>query len=105
VLGDVAGIKRGCERMNAGEMYPLLAAMLTSKPYDDIIDTGLEKSSTSSVSSTDGSAVATSEAGGTNVVEQRMVQGYVQQYFMEVRCSAYMHAMIDRVSILCDRVL
>jgi hypothetical protein len=82
--------------MNAGEMYPLLAAMLTSKPYDDIIDTGLEKTSSSSASScTDGSAIATSEAGGTNVVEQRMVQGYVQQYFMEVRCSACMHTCIN----------
>ena len=30
------GIKKHAEKMNAGEMYPLFAAMLTSRPWEDI---------------------------------------------------------------------
>jgi len=36
VFGDVEGIKRHSEAMNAGDMYPLFAAMLTQKPWEQI---------------------------------------------------------------------
>ncbi len=60
--GDVAGIKRYSEAMNAGDAYPLFAAMLTYKTWDTISGTtnmkteaenggGNGKSSVSSVSS------------------------------------------------------
>lgn len=36
ITGDKAGIKRYAQSMNAGELYPLFASMLTRKPYEEI---------------------------------------------------------------------
>jgi aarF domain-containing kinase len=36
ILADAEGIKRHSEGMNAGEAYPLFAAMLTTRPWDQI---------------------------------------------------------------------
>jgi len=36
IFADEEGIKRHSESMNAGDMYPLFAAMLTAKPWDQI---------------------------------------------------------------------
>jgi len=37
-LADIPEIKRVCLKMNAGKMFPLLAAMLTARPFDEILD-------------------------------------------------------------------
>ena len=36
VLKDLEGVKHYCQKLNAGEMYSLLAAVLTSRSWDDI---------------------------------------------------------------------
>lgn len=36
VLKDLDGVKHYCQKLNAGEMYSLLAAVLTSRSWDDI---------------------------------------------------------------------
>lgn len=36
VLKDLPGVKHYCQKLNAGEMYSLLAAVLTSRSWDDI---------------------------------------------------------------------
>lgn len=41
---DEESIKRYCSYMNAGELYPLLAAMMTMSPWDNIIDGKKENS-------------------------------------------------------------
>lgn len=38
IFGDINGIKRHSLAMNAGELYPIFAAMLTYKEWDEIID-------------------------------------------------------------------
>ena len=42
VFADVEEIERRCQKLNAGAMYPLLAAMLTARPWDDISSPDLE---------------------------------------------------------------
>ena len=37
IFADEAGIKRHSESLNAGELYPLLACMLTAKPWSQIM--------------------------------------------------------------------
>jgi aarF domain-containing kinase len=36
-LGDAVQIERYCKRMQAGDLYTLLAAMITQRPWDDIV--------------------------------------------------------------------
>jgi len=43
VLSDEAIIKDSCERMNSGPLYPLLAAMITQKPWDAIMSDDLNR--------------------------------------------------------------
>ncbi|KAF6264636.1 ABC1 family-domain-containing protein [Scenedesmus sp. NREL 46B-D3] len=38
IFSDKAGIKQHAESMNAGDAYPLFAAMLTMRPWDQIVD-------------------------------------------------------------------
>eukprot|EP00802_Teleaulax_amphioxeia_P009485 Tamp_09502.p1 GENE.Tamp_09502~~Tamp_09502.p1 ORF type:complete len:492 (-),score=58.02 Tamp_09502:375-1850(-) len=42
VLGQVKTIREQCQKMGAGDMYPLLAAMLTARPWNKIIDPHLD---------------------------------------------------------------
>ena len=43
VLGDKQEIKRACIALNVGPAYTLLAAMLTMRPWDDIVNKDREK--------------------------------------------------------------
>lgn len=36
IFSDKAGIKQHAESMNAGDAYPLFAAMLTMRPWDQV---------------------------------------------------------------------
>ena len=38
VTADVPFMKKTCEKLNAGEMFPLLAAMVTARPFDEVLD-------------------------------------------------------------------
>lgn len=43
VTSDEDGIKRHCTTLNAGKMYTLFAAMLTMKPWDDIVSDDIDR--------------------------------------------------------------
>lgn len=36
MFGDAAGIKEHATAMNAGDLYPLFAAMLTQRPWEQV---------------------------------------------------------------------
>eukprot|EP01031_Cornospumella_fuschlensis_P030613 gene30613-36989_t len=67
VLSDEVGIEKHCQSMNAGPLFPLLAAILTMKPWDDIMADDLNKLKRN-VKST----------------EHTMLQAYAKQYFREI---------------------
>jgi aarF domain-containing kinase len=41
-LAEVPAIREMCIKLGAGDMYPLLAAMLTARPWDDIVSPDLD---------------------------------------------------------------
>ena len=43
VMSDEEGIKRCCEQLNAGQAYTLLAAILTMRPWDDIVSSDMQR--------------------------------------------------------------
>ena len=43
LLGDEIAIREYCTRLNAGQLYTLLAAVLTMKPWDDIVSDDMQK--------------------------------------------------------------
>ena len=67
VTGDEPTIKEQCEKLNAGKAFTLLAAMLTMRPWDDIVsdDMGRLKSK-----NTKG--------------EQEMLKAYARRYFKDI---------------------
>jgi 16S rRNA U1498 N3-methylase RsmE len=42
-MGDIKAIKEHCTEMGAQELYPLMAAILTKKPWDDIVSSRTER--------------------------------------------------------------
>ena len=36
IFADAEGIKEHSQAMNAGDMYPLFAGMLTNRPWDEV---------------------------------------------------------------------
>jgi aarF domain-containing kinase len=62
-MGDQGEIKRACESMNVGPAYTLLAAMLTMRPWDDIVDK-------------DRSKIKSKNTAG----EQEMLKAYAEKY-------------------------
>merc|ERR1711957_694064 len=69
VMADVKGIKSACKQLGVTEMYPLLSSMLTSRPFDEV----MERSQT-------GSLDATPTGGGDKAV----IRGYAQRYLKEI---------------------
>lgn len=82
VFKDIPGVKKYCQRMNSGEAYHLLAAMLSSRSWDDIQDTD-------------------SGLGGLHgrdvEAQKGMVKGYVQKYASEI---AMLLSKVDRHLLL-----
>lgn len=71
MLADLKGIETSCKSLGVEEMYSLLAAILTSRPYDEI----MERSKTGSLSAniqTDSKA------------DRAMIQGYAQQFLSDI---------------------
>ncbi|CAM9871206.1 unnamed protein product [Ascophyllum nodosum] len=69
IFKDIPAIEHYCKRMNSGQMYHLLAAMLCSRSWDSISDksSGMEGLHSKSVNA-----------------DKSMVRGYVQQYAAEI---------------------
>ena len=70
VMADISAIKGACESLGVDKMYPLLAAMLTSRPFDEVI----ERSQT-------GSLDATPATGGG---DKAVIKLYAQRYLKEI---------------------
>ncbi|CAN0483872.1 unnamed protein product, partial [Ectocarpus sp. 12 AP-2014] len=82
VFKDIPGVKEYCQRLNSGDMYHLLAAILCGRSWDAIEDT---------TSGMDGLHTKDIET------EKGMVRGYVQQYAPEI---AMLLSKVDRQMLL-----
>lgn len=71
MIADINGIEKSCAALGVHEMYPLLAAMLTSRPFDEI----QKRSKTRTFS-----AVSDIDANS----DKAMIRGYAQQYLNEI---------------------
>jgi len=67
VFADIKNIKHYCMKMGAGDMYTLLAAMLTNRPWDEIADPD-----------------PNSMHAKVTDADKTMIQGYAQRYAMEI---------------------
>lgn len=70
VMADISAIKRACESLGVYKMFPLLAAMLTSRPFDEVV----ERSRTGSLDA------APASGGGDKAV----IKLYAQRYLREI---------------------
>ena len=70
VMADISQIKGACKNLGVDKMYPLLAAMLTSRPFDEVI----ERSQT-------GSLDARSNSGSG---DKAVIKLYAQRYLKEI---------------------
>mmetsp|Transcript_287 Transcript_287/g.587 ORF Transcript_287/g.587 Transcript_287/m.587 type:complete len:252 (+) Transcript_287:2-757(+) len=73
MMADLEGIKSACSGLGVTNMYPLFAAMLTARPYDEII----ERSKTGSFS-TPSSVTPESQA------DKAVIRGYAKQFLTEI---------------------
>ena len=69
ILADENGIKSACNQLNAGIYYTLFAAILTLKPWDDIVN--------------ENNDVDRLKAKGT-AGEKEMLKAYAQKYFKDI---------------------
>lgn len=70
MIADIEGIKIACEELGVKDMYPLLAAILTARPFDEIIERS--KSGSFNTSSSD------------PLGDKAMIKGYAQRYLKEI---------------------
>jgi len=73
LLADVEGIKTSCSKLGVNEMYPLLAAMLTTRPFDEVIERNRTKSFT-----------VKKNAAMDPASDTAMIRGYAQQYLKDI---------------------
>jgi aarF domain-containing kinase len=71
-MADIPAIKSSCEQMGVSKMYTLLAAMLTSRPFDEVV----ERSQTGSLDAT-----SIGNGGGG---DEAVIRGYAQRYIKEI---------------------
>jgi aarF domain-containing kinase len=76
MMADLDGIKSACSGLGVTKMYPLFAAMLTARPYDEII----ERSKTGSLSTCSSSPSSTKESQADHAV----IRGYAKQFMGEI---------------------
>lgn len=74
MMADLEGIKDSCAALGITKMYPLFAAMLTARPYDEII----ERSKTGSFQA----PVGYGSVGGQ--ADQAVIRGYAKQFLSEI---------------------
>ncbi|KAL3935313.1 MAG: hypothetical protein SGBAC_009141 [Bacillariaceae sp.] len=72
MLADLKGIEESCHAMGIDKAYPLFAAMLTARPYDEII----ERSKTGSFSA--------STAAPDSQADRAVIRGYAKQFLSEI---------------------
>lgn len=67
VLADAKSITDSCERLNAGRLAPLLAAMLTNKPWNEIVNKKMNSLRQTGTAS-----------------EKAAIRGYAQKYMRQI---------------------
>lgn len=72
MMADLDGIKSACHGMGIDKAYPLFAAMLTARPYDEII----ERSKTGSLSAR--------RVPSTNQADKAVIRGYAKRFLKEI---------------------
>ena len=75
MLADIPGIKTACASLGIGDMFPLLAAMLTSRPFDEIV----ERSKSGALELNDNGSSAGSGGG-----DKAMIRGYAQKFIVDI---------------------
>lgn len=92
LLADISAIRSSCRRLlstgngntnNENKLYPLLAAMLTSRPFDEIV----QRSKTQSL----GRSPISTYTPMDSKSDTAMIRGYAQQYLPQII------AMLDQV--------
>merc|ERR1712028_134548 len=76
MLADLEGIQTSCKGLGVTKMYPLFAAMLTARPYDEIMERA--KSGSLMSSSSDSSDAAAAAA------DHAVIRGYANQYLGDI---------------------
>mmetsp|Transcript_7274 Transcript_7274/g.11048 ORF Transcript_7274/g.11048 Transcript_7274/m.11048 type:complete len:655 (+) Transcript_7274:148-2112(+) len=71
MIADIDGIKSSCSSLGVREMYPLLAAMLTSRPFDEVMERSKSKS-------------LEVKHSMDSKADAAMIRGYAQQYLKEI---------------------
>ena len=72
MMADLQGIKSHCHGMGIDEAYPLFAAMLTARPFDEII----ERSKTGSF--------AAPTAAPESQADRAVIRGYAKQFMKDI---------------------
>lgn len=72
MLADIPGIKEYCGKLGIHDMYPLLASMLTSRPFDEIKERSDAKTPFSSTTTIDSAS------------DKAMIRSYAQRYLKEI---------------------
>lgn len=72
MMADLDGIKNACHDLGVDKAYTLFAAMLTARPYDEII----ERSKSGSFSAPD--------ASPASAADQAMIRGYAKQFMKDI---------------------
>ena len=67
ILGDTKEIEYHCRNLNAGDAYPLLSAILTMRPWNDIISDDMDRLQKKA-----------------SKAEQEMLKAYAKKYFKQV---------------------
>lgn len=72
MMADLKGIETACRDMGINKAYPLFAAMLTARPYDEII----ERSKTGSF--------AAKSASPESQADKAVIRGYAKQFMKDI---------------------
>lgn len=75
MLADIPEIKTACASLGIGNMFPLLAAMLTSRPFDEIVERS--KSGALEINSSGSNA-------GSGGGDKAMIRGYAQKFIVDI---------------------
>lgn len=72
LLADLEGIRESCAAMGVERAYTLFAAMLTARPFDELMERSKQKS------------LGYGNVQPSNKADQAMIRGYAQQFLHEI---------------------
>ena len=72
LLADLKGIRESCVALGVGKAYTLFAAMLTARPFDELMERSKQKS------------LSYDNVQPSNKADQAMIRGYAQQFLHEI---------------------